>query len=296
MPSTIICLGDVMTDVVARLRGPLVRGSDSPAPVMLTAGGAAANTASWLAVSGSAAVVVGRIGWDLAGDAALAALTRAGVTAHLSRDPLRPTGTCIVLVSPDGERTMVPDAGANAGLRPKDVPEELFTRSAHLHLSGYSLLNEGSREAALHAVDLARRAGATVSVDPASAAPLSAVGAQTFLEWVGGADALLANADEALALTGVGDPAKAARVLHHGLHRGGREARRRRRVVGGSGTDTVVRVPAEAVDVVDTTGAGDAFAAGWLPVALAGGRPKRALQAGCAVAAQAVTRLGARPA
>ncbi|HYN74713.1 MAG TPA: sugar kinase [Candidatus Limnocylindria bacterium] len=296
MPSTIICLGDVMTDVVARLRGPLVRGSDSPAPVMLTAGGAAANTACWLAVSGSAAVVVGRIGWDLAGDAALAALTRAGVTAHLSRDPLRPTGTCIVLVSPDGERTMVPDAGANAGLRPKDVPEELFTRTAHLHLSGYSLLNEGSREAALHAVELARRSGATVSVDPASAGPLSAVGAQTFLEWVGGADALLANADEALALTGVSDPAKAARILSTAFTEVIVKLGADGALWAGRGSDTVVRVPAEPVEVVDTTGAGDAFAAGWLPVALAGGRPKRALKAGCAVAAQAVTRLGARPA
>ena len=105
---------------------------------------------------------------------------------------------------------MVPHAGANAGLLPEDVPTELFTPDAHLHLSGYALLNEGSRAAALHAIEAARTAGATVSVDAASAGPITDVGAATFLAWIDGVDALLTNTDEANALTGLADPASAA--------------------------------------------------------------------------------------
>ena len=129
-----------------------MHGSDSPAPVVLTAGGSAANTAAWLAATGTPTVLVGRVGADLAGDAAVSALERVGVTVHLARDPDRPTGTCIVLVSPEGERTMVPDAGANAALARSDVPAGLFDPASHLHLSGYALLNDGSRDAARHAI------------------------------------------------------------------------------------------------------------------------------------------------
>lgn len=295
MNRTVVCLGDVMTDVVARLRGPLVTGSDSPAPVLLTAGGSAANTAAWLAVSGTPTVFVGRVGADRAGDAAVAALEGAGVVCRVVRDPSRPTGTCIVLVSPEGERTMVPDAGANAGLRPEDVPLGLLVPGAHLHLSGYALLNEESRTAARHAIDAARAAGATVSVDAASAGPLAAVGPETFLGWVEGVDALLTNADEAQTLSAVDDPADAARALtayaREVVVKLGADGALR----AGRGDAELVRAPAERVDVVDSTGAGDAFAAGWLPAWLSRADPAQALAAGCALAAKAVTQLGARP-
>src|SRR5699024_5666389 len=109
-----------MLDVLARLPGPLARGSDTPAPVTMLAGGSAANTAAWLAHAGLPAEFVGRVGDDLAGTAARAALDAAGVTPRLRRHPQLATGTCIVLVDPSGERTMIPDAGANAALEPGD--------------------------------------------------------------------------------------------------------------------------------------------------------------------------------
>jgi sugar/nucleoside kinase (ribokinase family) len=284
-----------MTDVVARLSGPLLRGSDSPAPIGWWPGGSAANTAAWLARDGREVTFVGRVGTDPAGDAAIGALIEAGVRPYVARDVDRPTGTCIVVVSPGGERSMIPDPGANAALDVDDIPLELFDATTHLHLSGYPLFNEGSRAAALKALALARAAGSSVSIDPSSAGPLAAAGPQRFLSWVGGCDALLANADEAMALTGMSDPADAARTLTAAFTEVVVTLGARGALWAGRGSTDVVRVDATPVDVLDTTGAGDAFAAGWLPQALDGASPATALDAGTALAAQAVAQVGARP-
>jgi sugar/nucleoside kinase (ribokinase family) len=284
-----------MTDVVCVLRGPLVVGSDSPAPVRVTGGGSAANTAAWLAANREQAVYVGRVGADPAGEAAVAELRRGGVEVRAVVDGDLATGTCVVLVSVDGERTMIPDSGANASWSTSDVPLDLWGPATHLHVSGYALVNAGARDAALHAIELARQAGTTVSVDPASAGPLADVGAGTFLSWVAGADLALANLDEAAVLTGSADPAEAARALTDAfatvvvkLGAGGALLARR-------GTSEVVHRPTVMLDIVDSTGAGDAFAAGFLPVWRTGGSAEQALDAGNALGARAVTQVGARP-
>ncbi len=290
-----MCLGDVMTDVVATLTQPLAHGSDSPAPVRLLAGGSAANTAAWLAATGHHVTLVGRIGADSAGETARTTLERAGVHTRLAIDPDRPTGTCIVLVSPDGERSMIPDAGANAALSPSDLPSPMLDATSHLHVVGYALLNQGSREAARRAIDLARSAGSSVSIDPSSVGPLTTLGADRFLSWVHGSDLLLANADEARTLTGVTDVAAAASALTEAFNEVVVTLGADGALWVGRDQDQPVHVAAQRVDVVDSTGAGDAFAAGYLPSALDGCDPETALAAGCALAARAVTRTGARP-
>ncbi len=295
MPIRFVCLGDVMTDVVAHLSGPLLRGSDSPAPIRSLQGGSAANTAAWLARGGEEVTFLGRVGADPAGDVAIGSLIDAGVRPHVARDAERPTGTCIVVVTPGGERSMIPDAGANAALDVDDIPGDLFDAGTHLHLSGYPLFNEGSRGAALHAIALARAAGSSVSIDPSSAGPLAAAGPERFLSWVSGCDALLANGDEAMALTGMSDPADAARTLTAAFTEVVVTLGARGALWAGQGSGQVVRVEAAPVDVLDTTGAGDAFAAGWLPQALNGADPEASLEAGCGLAAQAVVQVGARP-
>ncbi len=284
-----------MTDVVATLSEPLAYGSDSPAPVRLLDGGSAANTAAWLASTGNHVTLIGRVGADAAGELARTTLERGGVRTRLTVDPDLPTGTCIVLVSPDGERTMIPDAGANAALSRSDVPLSLFDATTHLHVVGYALLNEGSRDAARHAIRSAHANGTTVSIDPSSAGPLEGRGPEAFLSWVAGADLLLANADEARTLTGLTDATEAARALTTAFAEvvvtlGAGGALR----VGRDQKDPV-HVAAAPVEVVDSTGAGDAFTAGYLPATLDGADPQTALAAGCALAAQAVTRTGARP-
>jgi ribokinase len=288
--SRVVVVGDVMVDVVARLSGPLAAASDAPAAIRFHGGGSAANAAAWLAAAGVEPVLVGCVGDDERGRHAHGELRMAGVDARLAVDPELPTGACIVLVGPDGERTMVPDAGANDALADDDLPDELLEPGAHLHVAGYALLREGSRPAARGAIGRALRVGMSVSVDPSSSALLS----PEFLDWAEGAGLLLPNVPEASALTGESDPERAARAL----------AERFDEVVvtlgaeGALWTDgsEVLRVPAEPVESVeDTTGAGDAFAAGLLAARLGGAGVSEALAAGCRLAARAVKQVGARP-
>lgn len=282
-PPRVVVVGDVMTDIVVRLPARPAYGSDTPAAIAQRGGGSAANVAAWLAASGHPATCIGRVGDDLFGRAAVAELRAGGVDVRAAVDAELPTGTCVVLVDPSGERTMLPDAGANAGLAPADLPAECFAPGDHLHLSGYALLNDGSRAAAVAALDRARAAGMTTSVDPSSAAPLRAAGAAAFYTWTEGIDLCLLNEDEAAAL-----PEAAERYPEIVVKRGAAGALWRK----GEASAAVEAAPAPVV--VDTTGAGDAFAAGYLAARLTGADPVTALDAGCALAARAVAQLGAR--
>jgi sugar/nucleoside kinase (ribokinase family) len=282
----LVCVGDLMVDVLAQLPGPLAPGSDTPATVTLFGGGAAANVAAWAARSGAVTTFVGRAGDDALGRRAVAELTAAGVEARVELDPDRPTGTCIVLVDPTGERTMVPSVGANAGARAYSLPDS----ADWLYVSGYSLLSEPSRSAALTALSTARERGWSIAVDAASAAPLQRVGADTFLGWLGDGVLLFANADEALVLTGIEEPASSAAAL---------AARTGQAIVklgaggalwsDGSGMRSIAALPS---DVIDSTGAGDAFAAGFLSRS---GEIGDRLGAAVELAALAVGQVGARP-
>ena len=273
----VVVLGDAMADVVALHDAPLAPGTDTPARVRLRPGGSAANVAGWLARAGAEVTLVCRVGTDPLADVALGGLD--GVAVAAARDPGRPTGTCVVLVAPDGERTMLPDPGANAALAPADVDPGLFAPGAVLHVAGYALLRPGPRAAARAALALARGAGMRTSLDPSSAGLLAA--APALLELAGPVDLLLANEDEAPLVAEAGGPGE--RVVKLGA-RGARWTDGRR----------VLALPAPAARVVDTTGAGDAFAAGFLSAWDAG--PEAALAAGLTLAAEAVSQPGGRPA
>jgi ribokinase len=281
----LVVLGDLMVDVVAHVSGPLARGSDTPAQVSVRGGGSAANTAAWAGRLEARVALVCRVGADERGSEAVDDLHVAGVEVRAEVDDVRPTGTCVVLVEPGGERSMLPDPGANeVGA---ELPPDLLAPGGHLHVVGYALLRPGTRAAALAAMERVRAAGMTVSIDPSSWA-LLAPGA------LPAADLLLPNAREAAVLTGEHDPERAARALAAG----GGEVVVKLGAQGALWTDgaAVVRVPAAPAAVVDTTGAGDAFAAGLLVARLAGAGPREALEAGCRVAARAVAQVGARPA
>src|ERR1700757_4588420 len=202
----IVVIGDLMTDTVAHATLPLAKGSDTPATVTMHGGGSGANVAAWLAVDGAEGAFVGRGGGGIAGRNRDMELMGYGVDARLVMDPERPTGTCVVMVTHRGDHTMMSDPGANAALSPDDLPKDLFTPGSHLHVSGYTLLNEGSRPAAITAIDYARRADMTISVDGASVAPLDRVGAEPYLELTNGATLLFVNAAQAALLTGRDEP------------------------------------------------------------------------------------------
>jgi sugar/nucleoside kinase (ribokinase family) len=291
----IVVVGDLMTDTVARAALPLARGSDTPSAVTTHGGGSGANIAAWLAADGAEVAFVGRRGADIAGRNRDMELMGYGVDARLVMDPERPTGNCVVMITHKGDGTMMSDPGANAALSPDDLPKDLFTPGCHLHVSGYTLLNEGSRPAAVTAIDYARRADMTISVDGASVAPLERVGAEPYLDLTNGATLLFVNADQAAVLTGREDPSQAARVLTAWypqvvvkLGPGG--------ALFANGRPDPIRAPAQAMEqFMDGTGSGDAFCAGFLMSWLDKKPPLEALVSGCHLAARARSLVGARP-
>jgi sugar/nucleoside kinase (ribokinase family) len=289
----VVVVGDVATDVVVLLSGEPAPGSDRPAAITTRGGGAGANVAAHLAALGTPVLLAGCIGDDAAGTTLAAELTAAGVQLALRVVPGSGTGTIVSLVEPDGQRSMLADRGANLALRADDVPAP--APGGHLHLSGYTLLDPGPRAAGLAALTAAVAAGGTVSLDPASTGPLAGYGVDRWLDDTAPATLLLPNTDEARLLTGCADVVAAARAL----------AARHPVVVVSLGPDgalwatrdELVHRPAHPAAVVDTTGAGDAFAAGLLAEwTAAGGRPDpaAALAAGLSRAAAVVGRPGAR--
>jgi sugar/nucleoside kinase (ribokinase family) len=181
---------------------------------------------------------------------------------------------------------MIPSAGANES----PVSPELPTEADWLCLSGYPLLRAATRDWALGTLTIARERGWSIAVDAASAAPLAEFGPPAFLDLIGSGLVLLANEDEARLLSGCTDAVEAAGAL---AERVGSAVVKRGAagVVWSAGGEPVI-VPSVAAEVVDTTGAGDAFAAGFLA---AGGAGTEALRAGVVLAARAVAQLGARP-
>ena len=283
-------VGDLATDVVVLLDGDPAPGSDRPAAIRSRGGGAGANVAVHLARLGTPVTFAGCVGDDAAGTGLVAELAAAGVTPAVRTVPGAATGTIVSLVEPSGQRSMLADRGANLALEAADVQ----VPRGHLHLSGYTFFAPGPRAAALTALAAARAAGATVSVDPASAGPLAAHGVDRWLADTEAATLVLPNADEARLLTGCADPAAAARALA-GRHPVAVVTLGADGALWAAG-DRLVHRPAHPATVVDTTGAGDAFTAGLLSVWLADrdGDPVRALEAGLAQAAVVVARPGAR--
>ena len=304
-------LGDVMVDITAIVVEPINYASDTPARVSLQAGGAAANTACWLAHDGQDATLIGAVGDDAFGALVRAHLEALRVTDFLVTMRGTPTGTCIVIVDESGERTMLPDPGANASLSPRHLPDAAFRDGDHLHLSGYTLLHSATRATGMDSLRRAREAGMTISLDPASAAPLAQDPA-VLDHAMSLIDVLIANEAEAEVLTGFADPrlalaALADRVPTVVLKLGsqGSIARRAGALAAGppgaapasSDHSAAESASARAVDaeIIDTTGAGDAFAAGFLPPWVAGLPLPDCLDAASRSAARAVARVGAGP-
>jgi sugar/nucleoside kinase (ribokinase family) len=291
----VIVVGDVMTDIIVRQREPFAPSSDTPATITVVPGGSATNQAVWLARAGAEVHLVGVVGDDVFGNASARALRAEGVTAHLARVPDRQSGIVVSVVDATGQRSMLTDRGANLALSVSHVPETLLRGGDHLHLSGYELLDEETRDAAIEILRRGAQSGMTRSVDPCSAGPLARVGATAFLSWTGGLDLCCANLDEGRVLTGAQDPEGIARRL--GAHFG--EVALTLGPMGAlwakAGAPPLL-LPALPGNVIDTTGAGDAFTGTFLAAWLRNAPPAAALVAGLAAAAATIATPGARPA
>lgn len=288
----VVVIGDVIDDVVAVPVGVIRTDTDTPSAIRFTAGGSAANTATWLATLGAAVDFVGLVGH---GDVQRHAdrLRAAGVTPHIETHPTLPTGTIIVIV--DGEsRTMFTERGANAALDPDAVTDAMLADAAVLHLTGYSLFGDVDQAPFVRLIARARAAGVRVSFDPGSAGFIADYGVDRFLADIAGADIVFPNLEEGRVLTGLDEPSEVAAALTERfaivaltLDAGGV-------MVAEPGIEPVL---VEAVDtvIVDPTGAGDAFSAGFVAEYLRSGDALLAAVAGAGVAARAVASIGARP-
>jgi sugar/nucleoside kinase (ribokinase family) len=293
--NSVVILGDVMTDISMRVRDPLHLGSDTPASCTVTPGGSGANQAMWLARTGRVDVhFIGCVGADLFGRAHQQSLAAAGIAAHIASDSSRSTGMVIVLVDATGERTMITDRGANDGLRLEHLPLEIFRQGSWLHLSGYTLLSPETRTVALESLALARRCGMRLSVDPSSTGPLSEAGPANFLEWTQGAELVFPNLEEGRLLSGEVDEQTIAQALSEryggvALKLGPRGA------LWAAQGQPVISLTAGALAQGDSTGAGDAFGAGFLSSWVSGATPEQALAEGIRLGSAAVSASGGRP-
>ncbi|MFI6595613.1 carbohydrate kinase family protein [Nonomuraea sp. NPDC050536] len=291
--SGLLVIGDVVTDVVALHGTPVMPGTDTAADIVLRPGGSGANTAAWAAHLGADVHLLARLGYD-SSEWHTTELVKTGVQPHVRVDPDHPTAVVISMVDQTGERSMLTNRGAGGRISADDWDPGLLDGVRHLHLSGYTLFADGGLGLARMAMAAAAAAGVSISVDPASTGPLRDFGVDRFFAETTLAGLIIPNLDEALLLTGASTPAQAATSLseRYGmavvkLGSQGAVAARDGKVVA-----TAAGVPAE---VVDSTGAGDAFAAGFMTALLDGFSEEAALQAGCRAGAECVALVGGRP-
>jgi sugar/nucleoside kinase (ribokinase family) len=271
----ILVVGDLVDDIGVRPLGTVNPASDTVSEIRMTAGGSAANVAAWLGHLGTPTRFVGRCGADAVARHT-AALAAYGVDARITGDPDLPTATIVLTLDDAADRTMYVDRAANTTFADEHVPADVWDDVTWLHLTGYSYFDDGVRPVVERLVDEARRRDVGVSIDPSSLGFLQAAGRETVLGWLAGADLVLPNEDEQGFLRLEGDGV----VL----------------TLGPRGASFAGHaVPASPADVVDTVGAGDAFAAGFLSRWVVDRDARTALATGAETAARCVSARGARP-
>jgi ribokinase len=281
-----ICvLGDAHLDVVVRISGPLNEETDTPATTYCGAGGQAANVAAWVTALGGRSRLIAARGTDLAAELVSAELARRGVELV---GPVVPGNTGVVVSLSEGgrQRSMLTDRGAGAELAEGDVRPDWLDGCEWLHLSGYALAHEPMRTAAVAVARAAIRRSVRLAVDLSSTAMIESYGVASFRALISsiGPDIIFGNEAEAALLGGlINDRSPDAGPLDQDpLNRGGLIVK-----LGAEGVRVAGRhFPAMPTVPVDSTGAGDAFAAGYL----VGG-----VELGLAAAARAVAKMGAMP-
>jgi sugar/nucleoside kinase (ribokinase family) len=286
---TMVCMGVHVLDVLARPIEEIPEGQGGALveQIRITAAGSAGGTALVLGKLGAQVRSAGAIGTDAVGDMLLALLERDGVdTSLLLRRPDVQTSASVLPIRPDGSRPAFHVVGANATYGPDDVGADALDGVTHLHLGGPEFMGG---EAAAQILARAREAGITTSAD------ILAPGDSGIIDWIGPAlehlDYLLPNDEQATGLTGEADLEEACRAF---------VARGVGCVAATCGADGVLivdadgaeRVAAFAIDVVDTTGCGDAFSAGFLRGLELGRARAEAATLGCAAAALVAQGLG----
>lgn len=293
MSARVLVVGDVMTDIIVRPEGPLVIGSDRRAEIRHRPGGSGANQAVWLAAAGVEVLFAARVGTS---DRAMYEnyFRGRGVVPVLAGDDELPSGVLVTLVDPGGERSFLTDRGANLHLSGADLAEELLDGVGLVLVSGYSFFAAGPRKAVQRLLAAARARGTAIAIDPASTGFLDEVGPGRFRDWVGPADWLFANESEAEMLGGHAD--LEAQLADLGGQFGHVVIKRGRFGAAlGDRAGVTLSLPAPLVKAVDSTGAGDAFAAGFIAALMDGESHETCLKKGIEGGVAAVQFVGGQP-
>jgi len=311
----VVAIGDAIVDVIATCDDSFIaaRGLPKGGMQLLTAGqaddlyaamgpareisgGSAANSMAGIAALGLNAGFIGQVADDQLGEIFAHDMTALGVrfeTPPMASPP--PTGRCLILVTPDAQRTMNTSPGASHELTPAALDEDMIRGASVTFLEGYLWGPERPRAAMLRAAEIAHAAGRTVAFTLSESLCIGdrRAGVMSMIDG-GTADILFGNEDEIRHLTGCGElsdciAALTPKVRTLVLTRGAAGA-----LAAEAGT--TVEVAAAPVErVVDTTGAGDLFAAGFLAGRCRGRNLAGCLEAGAACAAEVISHFGARP-
>jgi len=295
MTINVLCIGDVMLDVIARINVSPQKinfGSDTASRISTSSGGAAGNVAAWLTRTDARSTIVSHVGDDPAGAAIVAEFDALGVSHGDLVIPGETSGVVVVLVDSSGERTMFPDKGANSRLTLIDLPD--LGAFQAVYISGYALLNPLARDGVLAMITKIKADGLPIYFDPASVGAMKDVADKELHNWFSMMDVLLLNEEESIYLTGSVDIERALNYLLDFsqvvvIKRGSAGA-----IAKARGFDSI-SLPAVAATVVDTTGAGDSFAAGFIASYSKNHDLTAALQAGGELAAGCVAIVGGRP-
>lgn len=288
----IVVVGDIMLDVMLL---PELQEAEQESGVLMRPGGSAANTAAWLTRLGSEVLFVGCVGRDPIGRMLIQNLQDRGACVHVRMMDDAESGAVVVQVTDAGERIMRSSRGANLLLSPGDIISAPVEAASFVHLTGYTLLDPHGLAIVDAAGALARRLRARFTFDPSSVGVERAFGAHRLLSRLSqnGVSVLLPNALEAGSLAGTPNVAEAAQALGQWAPlvvvkdgAGGAVAYQ---------SGEVQRMTTEPLRPLDTTGAGDAFNAGFLHLLELGGNATEACAAGSRVAAQVICRYGGQP-
>ena len=277
----ILSIGDLLLDITIVPEGPLRPDDDRPARIDLGGGGQAANFCAWAAALGEPVRLVTRVGDDDRGKQLVAELEARGVEVCAAW-AAEPTGAIAVLVAPDGRRTMATQRGASVGLRPDDLLQAWFDGVKLIHVPAYSLFTEPLSQATRAAIGLVRDGGGMLSIDLSSVAGMQEYGPARMAYDLARLkpELLFATAAEAETVGVALEHLAQVPVIK----------------LGAAGCSIFGRrIPAPSVQQVDGTGAGDAFAAAFCAAWIHGATPIEAAEKAVVVAAEAVTRTGARP-
>lgn len=254
--SSIVVFGDVNVDVLSLIKSSVSFASDTTASNQLAIGGSPSNMAAWIAHCGKAPILIADIGHDVLGKWVNDELGRRAIDVSCVQQTEHRTGTCVIIVDDHGQRTMFPDFGANLYVHLDEARIQAIREASVLVMSAYTLMRPETVALAEQALEIAIASGTRVVVDAASSAPIRSWGANKVRTFLVRADLVLANDDEISALTEGGHeewlhtlpnviikhgPGGASWWSHGELH---------------------TQIPALDIEVIDTTGAGDALCGG----------------------------------